>query len=163
MQVEVVGSVPKPTDAVQAFSDFAVERAVKSFLSAIDSEDSLFRAEGGQLRLSSTETESVVAGTMCVRFRDEKLINSRGAHFSLIEKLSGLLKQAGSADTLRILLALETARAGAKPEFVVNCCLEARGSSPEQAALRWGLGIAHVQQALLFVSRVLRQELAGAQ
>jgi len=35
--------------------------------------------------------------------------------------------------------------------------LEAVGDNGDQAALRWGLGLAHLQQALLFTSRHLRQ------
>jgi hypothetical protein len=38
--------------------------------------------------------------------------------------------------------------------------LAAQGDSAEQAVLRWGLGLAHVQQALLFTSRHLRMRLA---
>ena len=35
--------------------------------------------------------------------------------------------------------------------------LEAVGDNGDQAALRWALGLAHLQQALLFTSRHLRQ------
>jgi hypothetical protein len=38
--------------------------------------------------------------------------------------------------------------------------LAAKGNTPEQAVLRWGLGLAHLQQALLFTSRHLRQQIA---
>ncbi|MGC2231721.1 MAG: hypothetical protein WBA09_09455, partial [Candidatus Acidiferrum sp.] len=38
--------------------------------------------------------------------------------------------------------------------------LSAKGDSPEQALLRWSLGLAHIQQALLFTSRHLRLHLA---
>jgi hypothetical protein len=38
--------------------------------------------------------------------------------------------------------------------------LEAVGDSNEQATLRWGLGLAHLQQALLFTSRHLRQKIS---
>lgn len=37
--------------------------------------------------------------------------------------------------------------------------LSARSASAEQARVRWGLGIVRVQQALLFVSRAVRQKL----
>jgi hypothetical protein len=162
MRVEVVGGLAKRTEPGQAFSDSAVERAMKSFMGAVDSDDSLFRAQSDGVQLSSAGSESSCAATLGLKFRDEKLLGSRGAHFSLIEKLSGLLKQAGSGDALSAQLALEAVEGGAKPAFAVNLRLEARGSSPEQAGLRWGLGMAHVQQAVLFTSRVLRQELAGA-
>jgi hypothetical protein len=39
--------------------------------------------------------------------------------------------------------------------------LAAKGESPEQAVLRWGLGLTHIQQALLFSSRFLRLHLAN--
>jgi hypothetical protein len=42
----------------------------------------------------------------------------------------------------------------------VRVDLEAVGDSNEQATLRWGLGLAHVQQALLFSSRYLRQKIS---
>jgi hypothetical protein len=38
--------------------------------------------------------------------------------------------------------------------------LTAHGNSAEQARMRWGLGIARLQQSLLFVSRAIRQKLA---
>jgi hypothetical protein len=163
MRVEVVGTLPKREDAgASAFSDFAVERALKSFRAAIESGASLFAAKGGELRLGTEEGESVLVGNMVVSFRDEKLASSRRTHFALLEKLSGLLQQAGSGDSLKAFLALQSGT-GETLRFAVEVSLEARGSSPEQAGLRWALGIAHLQQALLFVSRVLRQELASAQ
>jgi hypothetical protein len=41
--------------------------------------------------------------------------------------------------------------------FSLRIELEAVGNNGDQAALRWGLGLAHLQQALLFTSRYLRQ------
>jgi hypothetical protein len=40
--------------------------------------------------------------------------------------------------------------------------LVGRGGTLEQAELRWGLGVAHLQQALLFLSRAVRQQKARA-
>ena len=40
--------------------------------------------------------------------------------------------------------------------------LTGRGSTPQQAELRWGLGTAHLQQAMLYLSRALRQQQARA-
>jgi hypothetical protein len=93
--------------------------------------------------------------------RGANLAGSRRLHFSLIEKLVELLKEAGSAESLgaRICLTSESG-AEAKPAgLALKLHLEARGNSAEQAALRWGLGVAHLQQALLFTSRYLRQQI----
>jgi hypothetical protein len=38
--------------------------------------------------------------------------------------------------------------------------MTARGNSADQARMRWGLGVARLQQSLLFVSRAMRQKLA---
>jgi hypothetical protein len=45
-------------------------------------------------------------------------------------------------------------------QFAVGIRLAAEGESAERAVLRWGLGLAHLQQALLFTSRHLRMQLA---
>ncbi len=46
--------------------------------------------------------------------------------------------------------------------FCLRIILYARGETLEQARVRWGLGLARVQQALLFVARELRQEHGAA-
>jgi hypothetical protein len=45
--------------------------------------------------------------------------------------------------------------------FCLSIRLVAEGSSAQQAELRWGLGLARVQQALLFRSRALKQQVSG--
>jgi hypothetical protein len=172
MRVEVVETLPQQSNAAfKAVSDAAVDRALKSFVGAIGAEDSLFAVEPGAV-LGSLESpapqepalqrnDQLCVAAITLKFRDEKLGRNRGAHFSLVEKLSELLKQAGSADSLTALLSIVPASTSAdQPEFALAMCLQASGNSPEQAALRWGLGLAHVQQALLFTSRSLRQQLA---
>jgi hypothetical protein len=160
MRVEVIEALTKWEG--EPYSDVAVERALKNFLAAVDSEDSLFAGEASGLAVgSSSSSENVCAGTITLKFRDDELIRNRRAHFALLEKLSDLLKQAGSAESLRALLSIGSAGTdGGKPGYELRICLEATGNSSEQAGLRWGLGLAHVQQAVLFTSRSLRQQLA---
>jgi hypothetical protein len=52
----------------------------------------------------------------------------------------------------------ESGRAGYALRFI----LTGYGGTPAQAELRWGLGVAHLQQALLFLSRAVRQQQAQA-
>ena len=162
MRVDVIEAITEREGAAgEAYSDAAVERALKNFLAAIASEDSLFAGEAAGVVLGTGNSgESVCAGTISLKFRDEKLVRSRQAHFSLLEKLSDLLKQAGSAESLRALLSAGSVVSDRQePEYALRMRLEATGNSREQAGLRWGLGLAHVQQAVLFTSRSLRQQL----
>jgi hypothetical protein len=146
--------------------DLGAERALRSFFAAIESDDSLFACEAQGPRLGNAASggasgAAVCGGDFVLRFRDASLGSSRRLHFSLVEKLVELLKVAGSAESLaaRMCLACDSSTE-AKPAGLALCLrLEAQGSSREQASLRWGLGVAHVQQALLFTSRYLRQQI----
>jgi hypothetical protein len=163
MRVEAVGILPVQDPAHwKAAEDGAISRALRSFFTAIESADSLFAGEMlGSVVSGRTEGETC-AGHFLLRFRESKLADNRALHFSLLEKLTELLKQAGSADSLVATLSLctQTESQPKRGALALQLRLEATGNSSEQAALRWGLGLAHVQQAVLFTSRYLRQQLA---
>jgi len=162
MRVEVVESFAEKDAALALFSDAAVERAQKNFFAALASDDSLFTAESSGCRLAggSAESQKACRGTLAVRFRDESYRDSRRLYFSLIEKLTELLKAAGSMESLGATLGLAGgADKEPKAGLALWIRLEAQGSSAEQVGLRWGLGLAHIQQALLFMSRYLRQQI----
>lgn len=161
MRVQVVEALTQESSQ-GTFSDANVERALKNFFAAVDSDDSLFSAESAGVQSAGAgQREAVCVGMLTLKFRDERLAQNRASQFSLLENLSELLKQAGSADSLTVTLALQGAvpQAG-QQQFSLSLGLEARADSAEQAALRWALGLAHVQQALLFTSRLLRQQLS---
>jgi hypothetical protein len=162
MRVEVVESLIK-NDAVSAkFTDPAVERALKNFLAALSSDDSLFVGESSAATIDGDPQNGTKTcrATLALEFRDDKQASSRHLHFSLLQKLSELLKTAGSADSLSATLCLVPGSSDSKNRLALWIGLEASGNSSEQAGLRWGLGLAHVQQALLFLSRYLRQQIA---
>jgi hypothetical protein len=99
------------------------------------------------------------AGEFLVTFRDAAAGN-RGMYFQLTQKLIELLKDAGSQEVMAVFLCLTSERPKRIPRGALGLRirLEATGDSNEKAALRWGLGLAHLQQALLFTSRYLRQK-----
>ena len=155
MLVDVVESLPARDDAGAAMpDDSGVDRALRSFSMAIDSDDSLFKCEQPAPHIVG---DALCTADFVLRFRGESLENNGRLHFSLIEKLVELLRGAGSSETLaaRICLTKSDSDSG----IALRLRLEARGNSAEQARLRWGLGLAHVQQALLFSSRYLRQQI----
>ena len=152
--------------------DGAANLAIKSFLAAIESDDSLFCVAQPLTGPSVEESPSdrVFSDDIVLEFRQAELKRQKSLHFVLIEKLIELLKEAGSKETLQATLCLKsTSTLGSssgkqdKPnlkELELWIRLAARGESPEQAVLRWGLGLTHIQQALLFSSRFLRLHLA---
>src|SRR2546430_7049554 len=161
MRVEVVESLSETDGSPELFSDAAVERAQRNFATALESDDSLFVAESSGVALTSDagNAEKVCRGAIALRFREESHAESRRLYFSLIEKLAELLRGAGSTETLAARLCLVPGSGKeSKAGFVLRIRLEAKGSSAEQAGLRWGLGLAPIPQALVFLSVYLRQQ-----
>jgi hypothetical protein len=143
--------------------DAAAGLAIKSFLGAIESDDSLFcliePMEGPSA--AGAAGGRICSGDIVLEFRQAELRRQKSLHFVLVEKLIELLKDAGSPETLEATLSLVSGKQGQPnpKELVLWVRLAAKGESPEQALLRWGLGLAHIQQALLFTSRHLRMHL----
>jgi hypothetical protein len=79
-----------------------------------------------------------------------------------VDLCSGLkeLLERDSSDSLRVALRISRCdfRAEKRSGFCLAVRLVAQGNSEQQAKLRWGLGLARLQQALLFSSRALKQQ-----
>lgn len=162
MRVETIEKVPQKSSAGALAGDAAAAMAIKNFVAAIESDDSLLRlveplsgpsaqvAEGGGFYI----------GEVMLEFRDAEHGKKKSLYFLLVEKLIELLREAGSAETLRATLCLTTGKNKKENDAALWVRLTARGDSPEQAALRWGLGLTHLQQALLFTSRHLRMQVS---
>ena len=79
----------------------------------------------------------------------------------LARRLVGLLERE-PGDALRAeLQILPATLAGGQLGFCLRFLLLARGAGEKQAQLRWNLGLARVQQALLFLARAIRQNQIG--
>jgi hypothetical protein len=78
-----------------------------------------------------------------------------------VQRLVVLWMRDTSGDTLSVRLEILPCAYGSekKEGAALRLTLTARSTSAEQARVRWGLGIVRVQQALLFVSRAMRQKL----
>jgi hypothetical protein len=173
MRVEAVGEMPKRTaGAGLVAGEAAAGLAIKSFLAAIESDDSLFCVAQP---LAGPSAEAGAGGRVCfgdivLEFREADHGRNRSLHFILMEKLIELLKDAGSQVSLETTLCLTSGSISLsvlgnpvnpnQKELALWMRLTAKGESAEQAARRWSLGLAHIQQALLFSSRHLRMHLA---
>jgi hypothetical protein len=165
MRVEVVESIPEKRAAeVKCADEASVKLALQSFQNAMLGDASLFdsrRTEDLQLALGEDGRATCLGGFL-LSFRGNGFDGDRSLHFQLIQKLIELLKDAGSPEILgaRLCLISEKRDGQAQGALALRMELTAAGDSNEQATLRWGLGLAHFQQALLFTSRYLRQQIS---
>jgi hypothetical protein len=162
MRVDVVERLPEHGAATrEAFEDASVKLALQNFQSAMQGDDSLFASEyRGNWRVSRTgDGRGICSGNVSLSFKEKEFGRNRGLYLQLMQKLIELLKGAGSQEVLmaRLCLVLTGEEESSAVVFFLGIELEAVGDNGDQAALRWGLGLAHLQQALLFTSRHLRQ------
>ena len=162
MRVDVVERLPEHSAATgEAPEDASVKLALQNFQSAMQGDDSLFVTEyGGKSRVNRAgDGRGICSGNFSLSFKEREFGQNRGLYFQLIQKLIELLKGAGSQEVLMARLCLVSAEKNESRSgfFSLGIELEAVGDNSDQAALRWGLGLAHLQQALLFTSRHLRQ------
>ena len=163
MRVEVVESISVRTETKHV-DEASVKLALQSFQNAMQSDASFIDSRrAGNLQMGVGEDgRATCAGGFLLTFRGKEFGSNRGIYFQLIQKLFELLKNAGSAEILaaRLCFVSEKQDEGVEGVFALTVELEAVGDSDEQATLRWGLGLAHLQQALLFTSRYLRQKIS---
>ncbi len=137
---------------------------LRSFLAAINSGDSLFitlRSKAWpEPAGAGSEAACEFASRIDLVFASERLQSSLAAHGDLVERLRALLTKEDESAPLRAELSVVPCRFRAQGTqgCALRIVLRARGAAPEQAEMRWGLGLARIQQALLFTSRALRQQ-----
>jgi hypothetical protein len=139
-------------------------RPLHNFLALVNSADSVFSTARCRVWLEpETEEASEFACEIDVFFALEDLNAERSHYEGLCQRLLELLSRE-SGESVRAELRVRRCRfpTTGGNGYCLALILRARGETAGQAEIRWGLGLAHVQQALLFVSRAIRQRLASA-
>jgi len=134
---------------------------LRTLLANLNAHNSLF-ATFGCKAWASSETGSaepwIFASRVDLIFLSEATNFGPGPLENLARRLGGLLEKE-PGDALRVELRLASVElAGDTDGYCLRLLLFAQGATPEQAEMRWGLGLARTQQALLFVARTLRQQ-----
>lgn len=135
-----------------------------SFLTAVNGPGSLFitaRAKVWNEPTSNAATEFTFHSQIDLMFMQESF-NFMPERFEELERrLVELWMRESSGDALSARLEILRCKYGAarKEGAALRLTLVAKSASADQARIRWGLGIVRVQQALLFVSRAMRQKL----
>lgn len=139
------------------------------FLATVNSEDSVFATAACRVEAWSAAGEPGAghrfSSRIALLFADPEF-NFQLSHYEgLIGQLEKLLGRDRPADSLLVTLRLGPCRftESQREGLHLAITLAAAGDSAEQARTRWGLGLVRVQQALLFLSRVVRQHPGGAE
>ena len=137
------------------------------FLDAVNGADSVFctaKCSTQANRGAPASGEACgFASSVHLLFADEKY-NFRQEHYEgLAKQLQDLLMRDAPADSLEVGLRIRSCRfrTAGRDGFCLVIQLQAQGATADHAELRWGLGLARLQQALLFLSRVVRHHQAG--
>ncbi len=162
MRVEILANAALPKSPAQAPEN----RALQVLLQAVNGEDSFFRislCEAPQETVQDSSRHNQISGSFLLMFSDEALNQQRGQYFALLESLRELLAKAGSEDSLQARLGLASSAGPGEQVASYSLYLQliSRGESAAQAELRWGLAVAHLQQAVLFSARLLRKKLSS--
>ena len=148
----------------RGFEEASESQALAGFRAAVRTEGSFFHftvpVAGFQER-SGQKTSGTYVNEFVIAFRRLDLSADRNLYFILLQALQELLKNTSSSDDLFATLcvtapATDEAHAS-EPSLILQ--LEALGIRPDQAELRWDLGLQHVQEALRSASVLLRQHL----
>jgi hypothetical protein len=137
---------------------------LRNFLAAVNAPESLFASASVSTKCESEATVSIgeayeFAFQASLVFADSLLNFHRDRYIGLASSMKELLER-DPGDTVQVVLRIAPCEFLAKKRvgFCLGIRMVARGVSPEQAEMRWGLGLARVQQALLFRARAFKQE-----
>lgn len=137
------------------------------FLEIINGADSLFASFDATAGDAPSQSGTAAAGfdsSVMLVFADPTLNHDRDRYEHLAVQLSGLLlREAGDALSCELAVAPCDFPAESRPGNCLRIKLMARAESADQARVRWGLGLARVQQALLYCSRQIRLKLRGTE
>jgi hypothetical protein len=137
---------------------------LRNFLSTVNGADSVFVTASATIKLDSPAAVSAgfaheFASQTDLLFADLSNNFDRKRFTDLSQGLKKLLER-DPADSVRAVLRISSCdfRAQNQTGYCLSIRLVAAGDSAQQAELRWGLGLARVQQALLFRARTLKQQ-----
>ena len=137
---------------------------LRNFLTAVNGADSIFLTASVTTKADSPAAVSAglayeFASKTNLVFADQSCDFDRKRFTDLSLSLKDLLER-DSADSVRAVLRVSSC--DFRPQNRTGYCLSIRlvavGDTAQQAELRWGLGLARVQQALLFRARALKQQ-----
>jgi hypothetical protein len=146
--------------AIERIDAARQHRGLRSLLLNLNADESPFSTFGCKVWAA---TETTGAEPMVFASRIDLVLAHRpeardsAQYEALANEITKLLERE-PGDALRVEVQISPAQfAGGRQGFCLRLLLSARAAAQEQARLRWSLGLARVQQALLFLARAMRQ------
>ncbi|MGB6200854.1 MAG: hypothetical protein WBF35_15020 [Candidatus Acidiferrales bacterium] len=158
----------KHPEAIQQIAAAGENPPMARFLEIINGAESLFASFGAAASEASAQPGAAVSSgfgsSVNLLFADPTLNHQRDRFEHLAIQLSGLLLRE-SAEALTCEMAVTGCEfpGESRTGYCLRIALTARGDTADQARVRWGLGLARVQQALLYCSRQIRLKLREAE
>jgi hypothetical protein len=152
--------------AIEGIAEARQYLPLRNFLASVNGEESIFATASATTK---SDLPAAVSAGLAYEFASqarivfaEPALNWERRHY--VDLAAGLkeLLERDTADAVRAVLRISPCDFTAENRrgFCLSIRLVAEGSSAQQAELRWGLGLARIQQALLFRSRALKQHIA---
>src|SRR5271170_4118243 len=169
MKVEIVSEISRLKDGFLLGESNVSEqgadiRALADFRAALNGTDSFFYLQDFVVAHPGRSGESYGAcsGEFVLVFRRLDLNGNRTLYSLLSQTLQELLKATSSSDALfaKLCVPAPATEDTNVPEISLVLQLEAIGSTPEQAEIRWGYGLAHIHKALIAAASLLKLHLA---
>ena len=141
---------------------------LRSVLAAINSADSVFSSVRSTADLSpgnpSASTPCGFSSSLAIVFAEEELNSDHDLAHQTATHLAEVLGGDTQDSSSRISISLSPClfRTSGRRGVALAFSVFTEGATPEQAEMRWGLALTRLQQALLFVSRVIRRNRRGA-
>jgi hypothetical protein len=142
---------------------------LRNFLTSVNSAESIFATATATTK---SDLPAVVSAGSAYEFASqtrivfaEPSLNWEQKHYADLSSGLKELLDRDASDAVHAVLRISSCdfAAANRRGFCLSIRLVAAGSSAQQAELRWGLGLARVQQALLFRSRTLKQHIDVAE
>jgi hypothetical protein len=168
MKVEVVAEIPRLKEGFLPGESKVSEkgtdiRALADFRAALSGSDSFFYLQDCAVAFPgrSSELHGACSGQFVLVFRRLDLIGNRSLYSLLSQTLQELLKATSSSDALfaKLCVPAPAAKDAHASEISLVLQLDAIGSTPEQAEMRWKYGLGHIRNALIAAANLLRVHL----
>ena len=135
---------------------------LRNFLIAVNSAESVFQSVSASTQVTSVATlpdagAFEFASEIYIAIAESPLRFAKETHSELAAALKDLLER-DVTDAVRAVLRISPCRFADEDRdgFILGIVLIGSGTSVAQAETRWALGLARVQQALLFSARTIR-------
>jgi hypothetical protein len=155
--VDEQGNTISVEGAAEPAAQHPALRSLLANLSGAGSPFSTFSCKTWSAQEEGDTAACIFVSAVGIIFQHEADNSAMKSFIGVAHRLAGLLHTEAEFLSAEILIC-RAVFSEERSSYCLQLTLSAKGSTASQAQMRWGLGLAHVQQALLFVARELLRE-----